>query len=254
VDFWYFGASIAVSISERLEVLKKIIKTSYSKLSMEKLPIPEIQMSFSIWHDQMEKYEKRREHFLEWAQKTYNIRRVYYPGSGADRLPKETLGEKIVVHLSKEENKSVGGYFPRLGSGLKVEGNFLQTPFKDGSFDVVYIHDTPIKTTAEGLEEFARVLKNDGALLLDNGNWDDQELLIFLGATREMFQDEKLPSEFNNPANLLASISRRKPGASGGISVGLATSARELQQMIKNIPEEERHIIRQVFASFKKKG
>jgi SAM-dependent methyltransferase len=222
----------------------------------ERLNKIEIPASGTIWEKKGEDFEKKRRAFLRFVQDTYDPEHVYYPGSGTDRFPKEELGEDTITHLSLEENKDwySGGYFDRLGSGQKVQGNYLQSPFKDGAFDAVFIHNTPVKTTTEGLKEFERVLKDKGVILLDNSNWDNKQLQDFLETVRERFQEEPLPPELNNLDNFLTHVSRRRPGADGGSVIGIATSEQELQGMLKNIPEEERCVTRQFFAVFKKKS
>lgn len=206
----------------------------------------------SIWHEQMKKYEQNRRDFLNWVKNTYSPEKIYYPGSGADTIPKEVLGEGRVIHLSLEENKAVGGYFYRLGSGQKVEGNFLNSPFKDGSFDAVFIHDTPYEVTAKGLNEFHRVLEDQGILILDNGDWNEEEIKGFISLVQKLFVVEELPSQFNNPDDMLAHVTRHTDRY-GGPVVGIATSEKELRRMLQRIPLEQQDVIRQFFAVFKKK-
>ncbi|MDA2922769.1 class I SAM-dependent methyltransferase [Patescibacteria group bacterium AH-259-L07] len=212
----------------------------------------EIVMPPSIWREQMNKYEQNRRDFLDWVKNTYSPEKIYYPGSGTDKIPKEVLGEDSVVHLSLEENKEIGFYFPRLGPGQKVEGNFLKSPFKDGAFDAVFIHDTPYQVTIRGLSEFYRVLKVEGILLLDNGDWKQKEMEEFLSETQKLFEKQELPPQFNNPNNMLAHV-LRLTSEHGGPVVGIATSEKELERMLRYIPAVQQHVIRQLFAVFKKR-
>lgn len=205
----------------------------------------------SIWHEQIKKYEQNRRDFLDWVKNTFSPEKTYYPGSGTDNIPKEVLGEDSVVHLSLEENKEVGGYFSRLGPGQKVEGNFLQSPFKDRAFDAVFIHDTPYEITIQSLDEFYRVLKDEGILLLDNGGWNQKKMEEFFSAAQKLFERQSLPSWFNNPDNMLAHVSRRT-GEHVRPVVGIATSEKELKKLLKYIPPQQQDVIRQLFAVFKK--
>lgn len=222
--------------------------------SKEQFYLPDedgVRMGLSIWHEREKEYEKNRRGFLQWVENTYHPQKIYYPGSGKDRLPKEVLGENRVVHLSLEENKEIGGYFLRLGSGQKVEGDFLRSPFKDESFDAVFVHDTPIGVTTQGTAEFYRVLKEGGVLVLDNGNWDDRELQRFLHIVQELLRQQQLPKEFNDPEKLLASVDDW-PTPHGGRHIGLATSEKQIKRLLKNIPPHRQKVVRQFFAVFKK--
>lgn len=127
----------------------------------------------SIWESHEAVVENRRKEFLKWIQSEFNPRNTLYAGSGNDKLPKSVLGEDLVIHISLEENKPwfPGGYFSELGGGKKVEGDFLQAPFKDKTLDAVYIHDAPEDIVKKGLSEFKRILKDSGILILDNGGW-----------------------------------------------------------------------------------
>lgn len=210
---------------------------------------------FSIWHKRLEEYKKNRKDFLVWIKNAYSPQRVYYPGSGNDKIPKEIFGEDKVIHLSLgPKNRGARGYFTHLGSGHKIEGDFLKSPFKDKSFDAVFIHDTPCSVTIQGLEEFYRVLKNEGILILDNGCWDQKELEEFFIAARQLFEGQSLPSQFNNPDNMLANVSKRIRENSEEMEKSIiATSEDELERILKNIPPARQSVVRQLFAVFQKK-
>ena len=61
---------------------------------------------------------------LRYLDYSFGISRLYYAGCGWDIIPRETLGTRKVVHLSLEER-----YFPFLGEGLKVQGDYKKSPF-----------------------------------------------------------------------------------------------------------------------------
>lgn len=154
------------------------------------------------WHERHSEMEKNRKEFLQWVKDTYNPLKVYYAGSGWDKLPREILGEDVIVHLSLEETRgqqSQHGYFPKLGSGHKVEGNFLQSPFRKESFDAVYIHNTPPGITIEAFPEFLRVLKEGGILLIDieNAIWHEDALHDFLNKALKVLHQEQLPVQLD---------------------------------------------------------
>ncbi len=219
---------------------KKLPKAMEGKEITEK-----IYKGMPIWHERMKEYEQNRKNFLQWIKNTYSPIKVYYPGSGIDKIPKEVLGEDKVIHLSLEENKEVGGYFSRLGPGNKIEGDFLNSPFKDKSFDAIVIHDTPEVVTRQALDEFHRVLEDNKILILDNGNWQQKALEEFLVAVQKKFDKQPLPSQFNNPDNTLM-ILRDAPGS-------IITSEKELEKRLDNIPSSQQSVIKQYFAVFKKK-
>lgn len=100
---------------------------------------------------------------LKHLDQNYNIQKVYYPGSGFHKVPKRALGIEKVVHLSKEEIE--GGYFKNLGEGIKVQGDYMQSPFKDHSFDATLIWGIPPDTAIISIPEFLRVTKPNGLLI-----------------------------------------------------------------------------------------
>lgn len=199
----------------------------------------------------IEREGQRRKDFLEWAKETFHSRNIYYPGSGWDQLPKKIFGEDAVVHLSLEEIR--GGYFRKLGSGHKVKGDFRESPFKDEAFDAVYICGTPPKITIGAVGEFYRILKNDGVLLFDNIGWYDQELEKFIQEMQKWFQKQQVPKRFDDPEDLTAHISEQL-NENTWRELGFATSEKQIQERIKNIPQDRQRVARQFFAVFKKNG
>ena len=143
---------------------------------------------------------------LIYLDKNYDLGKLYYPGSGWDRVPLETLGGKRVYHLSANENKGLSdfnpelhppgevydtnnrlvrtaqeqkkwmqkifeqGYFGVLGDDAlyKYEGDYRHTHFfENNKFDSILIWGIPIKSTIEAIPEFRRVTKK-GGLFIDN--------------------------------------------------------------------------------------
>lgn len=99
---------------------------------------------------------------LNILDKRYSIHKLYYPGSGFHAVPKEVLGIERVVHLSLEEVE----YFKKLGSGVKVKGDYRKAPFKSGYFDATLVWGIPPETALEAIDEFLRVTKEDGLLIV----------------------------------------------------------------------------------------
>ena len=123
-----------------------------------------------------EKYEKRHGApnrvlaiTLAYLDQTYGIKKLYYPGSGLDIVPKNTLGIDRVVHLSLEECD----YFSKFGEGIKIKGDFRNSGFPDNTFDATLIRRTPYKATKEGIPDFKRVTKKEGLIILETESADD---------------------------------------------------------------------------------
>ncbi|MBL7100368.1 MAG: hypothetical protein ISS23_00260 [Nanoarchaeota archaeon] len=109
---------------------------------------------------------------LRYLDSKYDIKTLYYPGSGWHKTPKETLGEDRTIHLSLEENREyiAGGYFKKLGRGIKVRGDYRQSPFRNNKFDVTLIWGIPTETAREAINDFRRVTKKDGLFVVGNQN------------------------------------------------------------------------------------
>lgn len=116
---------------------------------------------------------------LKFLDKKYKFGNFYYPGSGFNKVPKETLGEDRVVHLSNEigENGEECIYFDKLDSGIKVRGDYRHSPFKDRSFDATLIWGTPPESTIEAMDEFRRVTKDDGLIIFGNSQFTGGEMV-----------------------------------------------------------------------------
>ena len=89
---------------------------------------------------------------------------MYYPGSGWDSIPKDTLGVERVVHLSLEEIE--GGYFKKLGHGINIVGDFRNSPFCSNVFDATLIYGIPPDAVLEAIPEFRRVTKIGGLIIV----------------------------------------------------------------------------------------
>lgn len=99
---------------------------------------------------------------LQILDRTYNIHRLYYPGSGFHAIPKEILGIERVIHLSLEEVD----YFRKLSNGIKVKGDYRKSPFKSEYFNATLVWCIPPETAFEAIPEFLRVTKKDGLLIV----------------------------------------------------------------------------------------
>lgn len=116
--------------------------------------------------------ERKLDGLLKYLDKEYGFKNLYYPGSGMHQTPKNALGIDKVVHLSLEAHKGWpdGDYFEMLGEGIKVQGDYRHSPFKDKSFDAVFVYGTPLASTIEGLKEYRRVVKDDGLMIVVRHN------------------------------------------------------------------------------------
>jgi len=121
--------------------------------------------------------DKKLEKLLVYLDNNYALEKVYYPGSGWHKVPKETLGTDKVVHVSLEENlKWVdGGYFRRLGKGLNVKGDYRKSPFQDKTFDATLIWGIPPVTAIDAVPEFRRVTKKNGLLIVGSNQFCSTE-------------------------------------------------------------------------------
>lgn len=132
--------------------------------------------------------ERKLEEILKYLADEYDIKTFYYPGSGFHQTPKRALGIDKVVHLSLETDCTLlpgGGYFGLLGKGIKVKGDYRYSPFKDKSFDAVFIYGTPLASTMEALWDYRRVVKDGGLIIVGGVGDKDFELISScLGNTR----------------------------------------------------------------------
>ena len=195
----------------------------------------EIEETSSIWESHETAVENRRKEFLKWIQSEFNPKNILYAGSGHDALPKKILGEDAVIHISLEENKPwfPGGYFSELGSGKKVEGDFLRAPFKEKTLDAIYIHDAPENIVKKGLGEFKRILKDSGFLILDNSNWFEDQVEDFIEAAEGDFVKILLPKKFNDPENMYRDIINWNESTKSGLALGIVRTLSETKKLLK---------------------
>ncbi len=106
---------------------------------------------------------------LRQLDQQFDLRRVYYPGSGFHQVPKKVLGENRVYHSCID---GYDGVFASLGPGHKVQADYRRSPFLDGSFDAALIWGIPTDSAYQALEELRRVTKNGGIII------DGSELTI----------------------------------------------------------------------------
>lgn len=137
--------------------LKKIATTGIGYGIIRKITKLFIQLSPSF----EEKYQILKD-TLTTLDKQEHIGKLYYPGSGFDKTPKETLGLERVIHLSKEETN----YFSHLGNGMKVQADFIHSPFKDNSFDATLLWGPPVDAILYAIPEFQRVTKENGLFVV----------------------------------------------------------------------------------------
>lgn len=137
---------------------------------------------------------------LSYLDEEYNIGMLYYPGSGSDSTPKDTLGKDGVVHLSLEENaERTTPYFVFLGRGLKVKGDYRQAPFANDSFDATLIYGIPPESAIDAIPEFRRVTKHNGLLIVGSHEicptGDDFDIVA--EALDEQLDRIQMPSRFS---------------------------------------------------------
>ena len=121
-----------------------------------------------------ERIDRRLKKLLRYLAKHYPIQRLYYPGSGAHAIPLEALGEDKVFHVSLEENRQFvpGGYFERLNARNMIVADFRKSPFRDNFFDATLLWGTPPESTIEAIDEFIRVTKLEGLLIVEGSDFN----------------------------------------------------------------------------------
>lgn len=149
--------------------------------------------------------------FLDFLDEKYGLGMFFYPGSGWDKVPKETLGLERVVHLSLEETKGDTkgkfcmqedvvkyGYFGRLGEGIKVQADFRTCPFKDNVFDSCFIHYVLSESTIEARGEIERVMKKGALLIIAKAYHKEWNSKRIHRAYKKIFKPLKVKHEFAN--------------------------------------------------------
>lgn len=116
--------------------------------------------------------------FLQWVDEVYKPKSILYPASGFDVIPKLVFGEERVIHTSLEEYGPGGvRYFSRLGSGKKVIADNANLPFRNESFDVVLLLDSPFPVIGLQRDELLRVLAPDGVVVLSRNIFEDDSAI-----------------------------------------------------------------------------
>lgn len=198
------------------------------------------------------KCERDRLRFLEFVREVYNPGKIFYPGPGSDSIVERVFGKERVSYLSLEEHDT--DYLSFLGASDKVRGDFRRCPFANGVFDAIFIHASPAQATTEALDEFRRVLKSNGILLLEGYPWFQEELDIFLRKASEIFEKQPLPLEFDNPKERIIFIAVHNDESSIGPIKYVATSEEEYQRISQIVPTSKQTVTREYFALFRKKG
>ena len=142
---------------------------------------------------------EKRKIFLEYIKETFNVSLVYYPASGWDALPKEIFGIYNVIHLSLEEDENEIHYFEKLGDGIKIFGDMRKSPIADKSIDMIYLnlYDGLDIIVCQSLEDFKRVLKNNGIIVVEGRNYYERKKWEnFLKIFNKDFLKIKLPRDF----------------------------------------------------------
>lgn len=103
---------------------------------------------------------------LWWIEESYKPRRVLYPGSGADKIPRRVFGDRV-VSVSREDT----AYYRR---EMNVQANMFVNPFPNDAFDMVYMHDIREILAGKPKEELVRVLKDKGLLVLVDEGTDEE--------------------------------------------------------------------------------
>lgn len=101
---------------------------------------------------------------------------ILYPASGFDRVPKIAFGKEKVIHTSLEEHEEGGQkYFDQLGDGIKVIADNNSLPFGSSVFDAVLLLDSSFEIACNPKDEFLRVLKKDGIIVLAKNIFQNDE-------------------------------------------------------------------------------
>jgi SAM-dependent methyltransferase len=95
---------------------------------------------------------------LRRLQEDLSFSRIYYPGSGSDRLLEMAFADLPVlsVHLDDELTRTVG-------TKTSVQGDMGSSPFAEGTFDAVFmqcLHPRP-----DEFEELLRTLRVGGVVI-----------------------------------------------------------------------------------------
>lgn len=144
--------------------------------------------SDNITHEINELHNKRFDFYKELRNYLQPNDRVYYPGCGADPIPVEIFGDRVVYgslmespyfsFLKDPNSPSPARYEERIRTygpfnHLKaVWADFLSSPFRDSSFGAIIVHGIGSKVFADKSFsiEAARLLRASGILVIDDEN------------------------------------------------------------------------------------
>ncbi len=109
----------------------------------------------------------------------HQVERVYYPGSGADRVPRNAIGKDRIIHLyradidhlileDRERNRR-RGRISTIQEDIEIDGDFRCSPLKSESVDCVLVRGIPVHTAVEAIDDFLRVLQPNGFLIFQLG-------------------------------------------------------------------------------------
>lgn len=129
----------------------------------------------------------------------YLIERVYYPGSGADRVPRDAIGRDRIIHLHrsdlhgphfiKDRKKRIGN---RPERDIEIEADFRCSPLKSESVDCVLVRGIPVHAAVEAIDDFLRVLEPGGFLIFQLGrNWHDTLLMRIFDRKLTLIKKQK---------------------------------------------------------------
>lgn len=127
-------------------------------------------------------HDRSEERDLRHLFSDYHIERVYYPGSGADRVPRDAIGRDRIIHLHRPDLHGPGFFKDRKGrtteeQDIEIDGDFRCSPLKSESVDCVLIRGIPVHAAVEAIDDFLRVLQPGGFLVFQLGkNWHDSLL------------------------------------------------------------------------------
>lgn len=107
-----------------------------------------------------EESRQREVDYLKMLKRERDPQKVLYPGSGFDQTIREIFGKKRCVYISLSDSDY---YFENNPPDVIADYRF--NPFPDNTFDMIYIHGTPIITTIQAVPEFTRVLKFGGVIV-----------------------------------------------------------------------------------------
>lgn len=110
----------------------------------------------------------KRGEFIKYIDEKYKPKFVYYPGCGADNIPKYFFGDERVIHLSLPENEEETKYLERLGEGIKLLGDMNCSPLADNCVDLIWINLRGMPLSKEAIEDFKRVLKKNGLIAVED--------------------------------------------------------------------------------------